>query len=181
MRQNVKRILVVIAIIFSLKIPAGGPHVTCLQGENNAAVGFFPLSNLSSPSSEKVKVGRPAPPLRGGRPPDWLDELIEKIWLKESSGRLKPPDGDGGAAVGPLQIHKKAIDDVNKFYGTKYTLDDVRQIAPAKEVARLYVTLWLEKHKEEIAARIYNGGPRGWRKKSTDEYWEDVKKLMIDY
>ena len=112
------------------------------------------------------------------RPPKfhgWLDELIEKIWQVEASGRLNPPDGDGGRAAGPLQIHQGALDDVNKRYGTKFCREDLRNLKTAKLIARLYISRWMERHKEEIAARIFNGGPRGWRKKSTDEYWEDIQ------
>ena len=28
----------------------------------------------------------------------------------------------------------------------------------------------------EVLARIYNGGPSGWRKKSTEAYWKKVRK-----
>jgi len=106
----------------------------------------------------------------------WLDELIEKIWLTESSGRLDPPAGDGGRAVGPLQIHKCVIDDVNRRYRTNFSYADRRDLHKSKQIAKLYVTMWLDIHKQEIAARIYNGGPRGWQKKTTDEYWQRVQK-----
>ena len=106
----------------------------------------------------------------------WLDELIEKIWLTESSGRLDPPDGDGGLAVGPLQLHKCVIDDVNRYWRTNFSYADRRDLHKSKQIARLYVTMWLDIHKQEIAARIYNGGPRGWQKKTTDEYWQRVQK-----
>lgn len=111
------------------------------------------------------------------RPPDyWLDELIEKIWQVESSGRLNPPDGDSGEAAGPLQIHKCVIDDVNRRYGMDFSYADRRDLDKSKQIAKLYVTMWLEFHKQEIAARIFNGGPRGWQKKSTDAYWLKIQK-----
>ena len=106
---------------------------------------------------------------------DWLDDLIEKIWYVESNGRANPPDGDGGQAAGPLQIHKAVVDDVNFHYRKYYfTYDDRYDIKKAKQIAKLYIKLWMERHKEEIAARIFNGGPRGWRKKSTDTYWAKI-------
>ena len=108
---------------------------------------------------------------------DWLDELIEKIRLVESSGRANPPDGDGGEATGPLQIHQCVLDDVNERYGRKFVRADLRDVKTAKLIARLYIEMWMEKHKEEIGARIFNGGPRGWRKKSTDSYWEKINGL----
>ena len=105
---------------------------------------------------------------------DWLDDLIEKIWYVESSGRANPPDGDGGQAAGPLQIHKAVVDDVNRYYKMNFSYRDRRDINKAKQIAKLYMQLWMEKHKEEIAVRIFNGGPRGWRKKSTDTYWTKI-------
>ena len=112
------------------------------------------------------------------RPPQhygWLDELIGKIHIVESGGRLNPPDGDDGRAVGALQIHKGAVDDVNRYYKTNFSYSDRSDFPKARLMARLYIQMWMEKHKREIAARIFNGGPRGWQKKSTDEYWEKVR------
>ena len=31
---------------------------------------------------------------------------------------------------------------------------------------------------DEARARIWNGGPRGYRKESTEKYWEKVKEAM---
>jgi len=168
-KKVVKIILILLAIILSQS--AGRRQPIGLQTDNNASTD---ATAIQQPSSAMLLMGRPDSP-RGAHPPDWLDELLERIWLAESGGQISPPDGDSGAAVGPLQIHQGAIDDVNKYYGTEYKLEDVREIGPAREVARLYITLWMDRYKEEIAARVFNGGPRGWRKKATDEYWRDVK------
>jgi len=111
------------------------------------------------------------------RPHDWLDELIQKLWMVESNGRLKPREGDGGLAIGPLQIHPAVVKDVNKFCGARFSLEDRKDLAKSKLLARLYVTMWMDIHKQEIAARIYNGGPRGWQKKSTDSYWRKIQKF----
>jgi hypothetical protein len=103
---------------------------------------------------------------------DFLNDLIDKIWQQESSGRLNPPDGDGGKAIGPLQIHQEALTDVNQRFGLNYVLEDMRDIAKAKVVAKLYITMHLDNNLEEIAARIFNGGPRGWEKPQTREYYK---------
>ncbi len=106
---------------------------------------------------------------------DWLDELVERIWQVEAGGRLNPPPGDGGRAVGPLQIHTCVIDDVNYYFGTDFSYEDRHDLDKSKQIARLYMMLWMMRHGEEIAARIYKGGPRGWRKRSTDEYWRKIE------
>lgn len=156
--------------LFSLA--AGRFHAAGLQLANNQpeyAVGY----TLHIPIS--VTAGG-SPPATGHSDVDWLDELIEKIWFVESTNRLNPPDGDGGNAVGPLQIHQCVLRDVNERYGTNFVRKDLRKLETARIVARLYISMWMEGHKEEIAARIFNGGPRGWRKKSTDTYWERIQK-----
>jgi hypothetical protein len=106
---------------------------------------------------------------------DWLDDLIERIWQQESSGRLNPPDGDDGKAVGPLQIHQEALTDVNQRFGLNYALWDMRDIEKAKLVAKLYITMYLDNNLEEISARIFHYGPAGWRGKDVDGYCEKIK------
>ena len=108
---------------------------------------------------------------------DFLNDLIDKIWKQESSGRLNPPDGDGGRAVGPLQIHQEALTDVNQRFGLNFTLDDMRDIKKAKLVAKLYITMYLDNNLEEISARIFHYGPAGWRGKDVDGYWEKIKNI----
>jgi hypothetical protein len=105
-----------------------------------------------------------------------FDSIIDKIWQNESSGNLTAPVGDDGQAFGPLQIHRVVLSDVNRWYGTRYTVEDIKDIAKAKQVARLYISKWLDANKDEIAARIFNGGPRGWEKQATRDYWAKIER-----
>jgi len=141
-----------------------------------AVAGNIPLLDSSTGPDSRRQDTPPLPPVNQTGS-DWFDELLEKIWQVESSGKLSPEDGDGGEAVGPLQIHQCVLDDVNEKFGTQFTLNDVRDIETAKIVARLYVSMWMDIYKTEIASRIFNGGPRGWRKESTDSYWRDILEV----
>jgi len=158
----------------------------CVGADNNLTHGDSPFSsrcdhvrsgcteaNRQPPDPITPAGGQDARPLRYY---DWLDATVEKIWQAESSGRLACPDGDGGLSHGPLQIQQGVLDDINSHYGTDYTTADTQSIETAKHIAKLYITRWVERHKEEIACRIFNGGPRGWRKKSTDTYWNDIRR-----
>lgn len=128
---------------------------------------------------------------------DWLGDLIDKIRQVELGGgknnhgltRINTDlisaesaaennvlTGDNGKAFGPLQIHQGVITDINRYYGANYRIRDTCDIESAKEIARLYITMWMEINREEIAARIFNGGPRGWRKTETDCYWAKIQK-----
>jgi len=94
--------------------------------------------------------------------------------------------GDGGRAIGPLQIHQCVIDDVNRIYGTSYSHKSMRQLNIATWVCRAYLKHYCSKIKDryyhydtedhlptlEDAARIWNGGPNGYKKDCTINYWK---------
>jgi len=163
-------VIIIALLLFDLIVPPPSPADCFPPGNRQGSCYFSFLCHC-------LKVGSPAT-ANAGVPDqvDWLDELIDKLWQVESAGSLNPPDGDGGRAAGPLQIHKCVVDDVNRFCRTDFTYSDRYEPAKAKQITRLYITLWLERNREELAARIFNGGPRGWRKTATNSYWAKVKK-----
>ena len=85
--------------------------------------------------------------------------------------------------VGPLQVTQAVVSDVNSLYGTTYELGDMYDLGKAETVARMYLQYWGERYKVktgrdpvvETYFRIWNGGPSGYKKSSTDKYWEKVK------
>lgn len=93
--------------------------------------------------------------------------------------------GDDGKALGILQIHKVAIDDVNRIYGTSYKHSDAFTVKCAEEIFELYVTYWTKKLEEREGrkatnkdiVRIWNGGPKGYRKGSTQWYLKKYLKV----
>jgi len=117
---------------------------------------------------------------------DWLDELLDRIQQVESGGQRsevrgqKIPDGDNGRAVGALQIHKCVVDDVNRYYKTNFSYCDRSDFPKARLIARLYIQMWMERHREEIASMIFHYGPSGWRKKDIHGYWEKVRGQRSD-
>jgi len=105
----------------------------------------------------------------------------------ESDWKAHPPDGDMGQAIGPLQIHKAVVVDVNLKYRkgkTYYTHEDMRERQYACWVAIRYMEMYSAETYEE-AARLWKSGPE-WRDKKheSDEYWADfkarLKKLKLD-
>jgi len=86
---------------------------------------------------------------------------------------------------GCLQIRQVCIDDVNQKCHTKYKAKDVLgNRALSIWVFRQYMVLYATKERlrriptQEDMARIWNGGPDGWRKKSTLGYWHGVKRRI---
>jgi len=110
-----------------------------------------------------------------------LNSIVEKLLLLESNGKLNPAAGDNGDAVGPLQLHLCVLKDVNKYYGTNFVSNDRQDLEKSKWLAVMYIAMWLPTDGsprltiEEIAVRIFNGGPKGWRNTSTDNYWKKYK------
>lgn len=113
-----------------------------------------------------------------------LTILIPLLIQVESSGNPNAI-GDGGKAVGILQIHPVVVEDVNRIYQTKYTEKDRLNKAKSMSICRLYLKYYgtryqLKTGKKadiEVLSRIWNGGPDGWKKQSTIKYWEKVKGL----
>ena len=115
----------------------------------------------------------------------WGGDLIHAIGEVESRNR-DTAVGDHGKAVGRYQIHVEAIEDVNRICGTNYTPEDRSDPAKAREILEAYIAHWAAHYErtqgkpatDEIRARIWNGGPNGWRRESTLPYWKKVQKTM---
>ena len=94
--------------------------------------------------------------------------------------------GDNNKAYGCLQIQQAYIDDVNKVYGTKYTIYHAFERVLAVDITCKYLKFYgdyYERHEGkkatfEILARIHNGGPYGWLNPKTAKYWKKVKLEM---
>ena len=105
----------------------------------------------------------------------------ESFWralhLVESSGRTGPIIGDGGAALGPLQIHRSYHADsrVAGAYERVADLDYSKRVATAY-LKRHAPEAWA-KGDVETLARVHNGGPRGHLKAATKSYGVRVKAL----
>lgn len=111
--------------------------------------------------------------------------LLHAIAVVES--KIDPTAiGDGGDAVGIFQIHKIYVDDVNRIAKTSYTYEDRFSVKKSTEMIEIYLNHYSKVYKNktgkeatnEVKARIHNGGPNGWSKKSTERYWKRVKKYL---
>ena len=98
--------------------------------------------------------------------------------------------GDGGDSYGILQIQEGVILDVNRKYGTDYTHQDAFDEACAEEIFTLYIQMWSKKLEtkeqrpvtEQDIVRIWNGGPRGYKRSSTLDYlekYQEYKEVLV--
>lgn len=109
--------------------------------------------------------------------------LLAALIAVESAGNPHAV-GDGGHAVGVLQIHPAVVQDVNRIASAGFTLADRRNPAKAQEIARIYLSHYVTPQRlgraptAEDYARCWNGGPDGWRKRATVPYWAKVRAQM---
>lgn len=113
------------------------------------------------------------------------EKLINALIQVESSGKADAI-GDGGNAVGILQIWPAVIEDVNRVYKVKYTLSERKNPVLSKQICRLYLKHYGKYYTKktgktptnQVLARIWNGGPAGYKKEATVEYWNKVKRVL---
>jgi soluble lytic murein transglycosylase-like protein len=106
-----------------------------------------------------------------------LSNLITALIAVESSGN-DLAIGDNGRAVGPLQIHRGVVQDVNRITGSHYRWEAMTNRVQARAVCQAYLTHYGRGASTEQLARRWNGGPTGDRKTSTMAYWAKVKKEL---
>jgi hypothetical protein len=120
----------------------------------------------------------------GGERQVWLRrDVLDAIRFVESSDRDDVPDGDGGKAIGPYQIHHVYWRDAVEFdpsIGGDY--QDCRRRDYAERVIDAYMRRWVpdawEAGEAEVVARVHNGGPKGASVQATRPYWERVRARL---
>ena len=113
-----------------------------------------------------------------------IADVLKYVESEHNPKALGDYRGETPTAFGILQIRKIAIEDVNRVYGTKYRIKDAFNISCAEEIFKLYTDYWstrLEKREGREATtadivRIWNGGPRGYKKTSTKWYHKKFLK-----
>jgi hypothetical protein len=106
----------------------------------------------------------------------------ESFWralhVVETGGRRGAILGDGGKALGPLQIHRGYHADarIGGDYSRCADLDYSRRVVSAY-LQRYAPKAWAAGDVETLA-RIHNGGPRGDRKQATVNYAAKVLRAM---
>lgn len=111
-----------------------------------------------------------------------LAAVLATLVVMESSGN-DSAIGDGGRARGPLQIHKAVVVDVNRISGRSYQWSRMTNRAEAMAVAEIYIGHYATPQRlgravrPEDAARIWNGGPNGYKSKATQGYARKFNRL----
>ena len=106
-----------------------------------------------------------------------ISNLIRGVIIVESSGN-DMAIGDNGKAIGPLQIHKAVVLDVNRITGSHYQWQQMTNRAQARAVCEAYLKHYGRGASTEQLARRWNGGPKGDTKSATEAYWAKVNKHL---
>lgn len=99
---------------------------------------------------------------------------VETNYGKDTIPKLKSDSFSRGL----MQITPILINDLNAIYGTHFKLSDRFIYSKCVTMFFLYQNHYNPTWDYEKAARIWNGGPDGMKKKSTIAYWNKTKKLL---
>jgi len=109
--------------------------------------------------------------------------LILALIMVESGGN-DFEIGDDGKAYGCLQMHAAYVQDAAEYAGKDWVHEDAFQRVVAIQIFMAYMARYATEERlgreptlEDIA-RIHNGGPNGYKKKSTEKYWQKVKSML---
>ncbi len=125
-------------------------------------------------------------PLEGKSLNETILFLIPFLVQVESGGDWQAV-GDGGLALGGLQIHAACWQDGTEYLGVDWGYrTGAHDPEQAQAVCAAYLTRYGaayqrktgEEPTTEVLSRIWNGGPRGYEKKATAPYWEKVRKAI---
>lgn len=118
------------------------------------------------------------------------DGRLVRALIAHESGGDDEAVGDRGLeekAYGCLQIRQPAVDDYNRWTDTAFKAEDClgnRKLSV--EICISYIDHYATPKRigrtptDEDKARIWNGGPNGWKKASTVEYWRKVKTKLAE-
>ena len=122
--------------------------------------------------------------------------LDGRLWTAtvrvESGGNPQAVNPETGAG-GIVQIMPECVDDCNRIaglrgLGVRFTQADRFDPVKSRQMWRLYLSYWGQEYERttgypptnEVYARLWNGGPTGWRKEATLPYWEAVRNVIAE-
>jgi hypothetical protein len=134
-----------------------------------------------------LSTARALPSLPGGE----LDDHLWSAIVAVESGGDPAAYNAGSGAAGVAQIRPVCLEDCNRIarlrkIDIQFTPADRQSPERARAMWSLYLSYYGEQYEQatgrpptnEVYARIWNGGPTGWRKDSTIEYWSRVREIL---
>lgn len=105
-------------------------------------------------------------------------QLLNAIAIVESNNDPLAV-GDGGTAIGILQISPIMIDDCNRILGyPEFSLSDRWNMERSRQMANIYFDHYCKDMSLIDKARCWNGGPDGWKQDCTLAYADKIERLL---
>ena len=149
------------------------------------AIAFIVMPvTLSLTSVPKISIRKPR--IRKVEPiqvkPIEQSRLVSALIQVESSGNHKAHNVSEDA-VGCLQIRRVMVREVNRILRRtnsedRYDMSDRWNCDKSKEMFDIWRNYHHADSDYETIARNWNGGPRGYRLKSTERYWKKVQNHL---
>lgn len=110
--------------------------------------------------------------------------LVDALILVESAGNPKAFNKKENAC-GCLQIRPIMLREVNRILrkqnnDKRFTKEDRWDCGLSQEMFYIWRNYHHENSSNEVVARNWNGGPRGYKKQSTEHYWNKVQKTWAN-
>lgn len=110
-----------------------------------------------------------------------VETLVDALILVESSGNSSAYNKKE-RACGCLQIRPIMLREVNRILRKqkserRFSLEDRWNCGLSKDMFYVWVNHHHKNSSDEVIARNWNGGPRGYKKPQTEHYWNKVQKL----
>lgn len=142
-----------------------GGYFTAL--ERNNSVLYTGLAGPQTPSPQLSELSQAAL-----NDDDIIDGIID-VLIQIESGGDPCAIGDGGKAVGVLQLWPIAVRDVNRILGyDRYTLADRFSPAKSREMCHIVTEHYCLRKFQESVARRWVGGTHNQNTPDADRYWE---------
>jgi len=140
------------------------------RGNNNPFPSLPPLPY----AQKRIPTGNPKLKLQSTK--SFIDALI----YVESRGNPKAFNKIEDAA-GCLQIRPIMVREVNRILEKlnskqRFSLEDRWDCGTSKEMFYIWKNYHHSNSNNEIIARNWNGGPKGYKNPKTQKYWDKVKK-----
>ena len=110
--------------------------------------------------------------------------LVDALILVKSSGNPNAFNKKENAC-GCLQIRPIMLREVNRILrkqneDKRFTKEDRWDCGLSKEMFYIWSLHHHRNSSSEVIARNWNGGPRGYKKQSTEHYWHKVQKAWVN-
>jgi soluble lytic murein transglycosylase-like protein len=109
--------------------------------------------------------------------PNEFELLIDAVAQAESNNNPRAV-GDNGRALGAYQIHRAYWRDGTRLLGVYWSYKEAFDPKKARSIVKAYLLHYGRGKSLIEMARIHNGGPNGYRKKSTLGYARKITTLL---